>query len=941
MADTAGVAEFLWNDWISPRQKNILCNDFQDEQLAQGILIFLAGMHDIGKATPIFQIRLPSSFGVLSDIIVENGLDLPKVSSSSQKTLHALAGQVLFSNWIKNKLKDSSNTKFDPLAVIIGGHHGVPPTHNDILNLKDDVKRLGANEWNDVRLELTSLIEAKANLETKWDKIKELKITQVSQVLLSGLVIVADWVASTKELFPLVELGNPVVFCSDRVKYGWERLSLSKPWVPDIDETDVDKKLRRVFGMQEARPIQSAAFQVAHEMDSTGMMIIEAPMGEGKTEAALLAAEILAFRAGASGCMVALPTQATSNAMFDRLHAWLLKLPQKADSNFSTKHSVMLQHGKFWFNPTFQDLFTNNLDAPVAVGVDEGVPDEGVSTVQPYVSSWTVGRKKAALADFTVGTIDQLLFLSLKSRHLVLRHLGVSKKVVIVDEVHAYDAYMSVYLMRTIQWLGAYGVPVILLSATLSSQQRKNLLDAYKAYEQAKLKNNSEKSQRPATAWRKQDVAVDHDIPDHNFIPEAPYPRVTYFKNNQINVSSVQSSGRSLDVSIKCIPDSDEDLIRLLSEYLADGGCVLIIRNTVKRAQDTADHLRKIFCDDVFLIHSRFTIGDRQRKEQELLQMFSARYLEKKRPFRKIVVATQVLEQSLDLDFDLLVTDLCPIDLLLQRIGRLHRHANTYRPQKLHTPICLIAGVKDLDASPPMPVSGSKRVYGEYPLYVTLLLLRHIINEGSIIRLPQDISNLIEKGYNEDLTGLNIPDSWEISIQNAKSQHDKSRELLIARAKTYMLSKPDMPGNSILGWVAEGVTEGEENRIGFAQVRDTEEALEVILLMRDNQGNLHPVSSDERISSLVLEDQINSIEVVTAIASCSLQLPTWVLKGNNIILLIAELEKNFFEKWQSNSLLSGQLLLILDLNLAIELIGYEFVYSYSNGLSIKESNGNL
>jgi CRISPR/Cas system-associated endonuclease/helicase Cas3 len=212
-------------------------------------------------------------------------------------------------------------------------------------------------------------------------------------------------------------------------------------------------------------------------------------MGDGKTEAAMMAAEVLAARSGAGGVMIALPTQATSDAMFRRMMEWIEHQPAVEPEGSvvpdggepDDRRSVFLAHGKAWLNPDFRavprgrslarDMDSDSDDRAKTRGkcVDHGA----------YVDQWMTGRRKGVLADFVVGTIDQVLFVSLQSRHVALRHLALARKVVILDEVHSFDAYMDVYLERALEWLGSYGVPVIALSATLPSELRKRLLDAY------------------------------------------------------------------------------------------------------------------------------------------------------------------------------------------------------------------------------------------------------------------------------------------------------------------------------------------------------------------------------------------------------------------------------------------------------------------------------
>ena len=186
-------------------------------------------------------------------------------------------------------------------------------------------------------------------------------------------------------------------------------------------------------------------------------------MGIGKTEAALSGVEELIYKKELSGLFFGLPTQATSNGMFKRVEDWLNSLAEENNERLS----IHLVHGKAALNEDFAKLSQN---------IDQDSPESGGALT---VNQWFSGRKKTSLDDFVIGTCDQFLLVSLKQKHLALRHLGFSGKVVVLDEVHAYDSYMSNYLYMSLEWMGAYNIPVIILSATLPIERRIEMLRAY------------------------------------------------------------------------------------------------------------------------------------------------------------------------------------------------------------------------------------------------------------------------------------------------------------------------------------------------------------------------------------------------------------------------------------------------------------------------------
>ena len=196
--------------------------------------------------------------------------------------------------------------------------------------------------------------------------------------------------------------------------------------------------------------------------EKPGIFIVEAPMGIEKTEAALVTCEQLAYKTDRNGLFFGLPTQATSDGIFPRIKSWLTSIKSELKDNISLR----LVHGKAYLNDEFTSLARN-------INID-GEENENI-----IINEWFSGSKKTSLDDFVVGTVDQFLLLALKQKHLPLRHLGFGKKVVVIDEVHAYDAYMNQYLLEAIQWMGAYRVPVVILSATLPEERRIKLLINY------------------------------------------------------------------------------------------------------------------------------------------------------------------------------------------------------------------------------------------------------------------------------------------------------------------------------------------------------------------------------------------------------------------------------------------------------------------------------
>lgn len=656
-------------------------------------------------------------------------------------------------------------------------------------------------------------------------------------------------------------------------------------------------------------------------MASAGLMVIEAPMGEGKTEAALAVAEVFASRSGAGGVFVALPTMATGNAMFPRLLKWLRRLP---DAQGSRLRSVALAHSKAALNDDFNELVRAGRRVVAGVEVDGGGDewrprgDRLVSSAELVAHQWLHGRKKAMLASFSVGTVDQLLFMGLKSRHLALRHLALAGKVVVIDEAHAYDTYMNSYLDRVLSWLGAYGVPVVVLSATLPAGRRRELVKAY----------------------------LGKSAPDLRKVQEADgYPLLTAAEPGEpVLVEGVAPSGRRTDVLVERLSDGLDELADRLEVELVGGGCALVVRNTVGRVLETAQFLRARFPEvGISVAHARFVDLDRARKDAELLELFGPpEECAGRRPVKHIVVASQVAEQSLDIDFDLLVTDLCPIDLLLQRMGRLHRHRRgadqCERPERLRTARCLVTGV-DWDAVPAEPVTGSQRVYRLHALLRSAAALEPYLSgvaaTGSTVRLPEDISSLVQSAYGTEPIG---PPGWRDAMEQAYKDHLLHQQRQLEKARDFQINDVGRAGRALVGWIDAGVGDADDTRAGRAQVRDTRESLEVLVVQRFADGTVRtlPWLDEGRGGREVPTEAAPAWEVARTVAACGLRLPFAFSIPEVLDQAIEELEAECVPAWQSKEShwLAGELVLMLDENLCTRLAGFDLRYTRSDGLEV-------
>lgn len=927
--DSVGVAWRLWDEWLPAGVKRLVGAAFPGgEADARAAAGWLAGVHDIGKATPVFAVKVP----VLADRMRSHGLMMETVSPADRRIgRHAAAGQLIVEDWLR-KVPGWDSTVSRPFAVVVGGHHGIPPTDAELLDLADRPALLGwtagRGPWRQVQRELLDRSAARCGVADRWAGWRDVRLPQPVQVALTALVIVADWIASNEDLFTY----DPALLTApSRLDDGWQQLDLPAPWraVPPTGTTS------ELFGARFSlpagsvvRPVQEQAVAAARSMPVAGLLVVEAPMGEGKTEAALAAAEVLAARSGAGGCFVALPTRATSDAMFRRLIGWLRRVPDQ-DANRGDL-SVMLAHGKARFNDDYGALMGRGYSR------DVGDPEDRTAAGDWDLAAhrWLSGRKRALLSSFVVGTIDQLLFGALKARHLALRHLGLASKVVIIDEAHAYDVYMSRYLDRALEWLGCYGVPTIVLSATLPADRRRAMIEAY---DRGAAPPPPRPRRRPSTGSA---IAV----PDRYaaLAGDIGYPVMVSSGLDRVpTVRVAAASGRQVTVAVERADDDLAGLGQLLGDALADGGCALVVRNTVRRVQETGRYLRAALEPlgiQVSLAHSRFLAADRAGKDRWLRDSFgppeSLALAGTSRPDRHVVVASQVAEQSLDIDFDLLVTDLAPVDLVLQRMGRLHRHqrgtGQADRPARLRQARCVIAGV-DWAACPPEPVRGSIRVYGRHALLRSLAVLSPRLDSDRPVLLPDDIAPLVQQAYGDQPVG---PADWQDALRQAQEHHLRQEQTRRQRAESFLLAPARAAGVPLMNWLDAGVGDvDDDSPRGRAQVRDSPtDSVEVLVVVRRDLDTVTiPPWLARYGGQPIATEQTPSNELAKTVATCTLSLPADLSN----LEVIDELEKrNYFPGWQQSPWLAEQLVLVLDEAGNADVLDYRLHYDPDDGLEV-------
>jgi len=634
----------------------------------------VAACHDVGKVSPHFQEKIHSAIDKKAHGIGNSELDstLGGHAAVSQACLTGIAAK--------------------PTPEILGRHHGYAPTS---LGKPND-QNYGGPAWQQTRMDLVAGL--KREFATEWPAVAN----EFQANVLSGLTCVADWIGSGTLFDGVCADGtlDPEPW-SDRVVRAVDSAGFVGFAVqPDLSFNDV-------FGF-EAREAQEKLIQAA---DQPGVYVLEAPMGMGKTEAALYAAYRALARGTATGIYFALPTQLTSEKIHDRMNAFLARVLAE-----DCKFRSLLLHSSAWLRDT-------------ELG-EEGMPGHG----------WFNSAKRGLLAPFAVGTIDQALMGVMNVKHGFVRTFGLAGKVVILDEVHSYDSFTGTIMQKLVQALRELHCTVIILSATLTAERRGDLLGE----------------------------ALD----------EAAYPLVSAVPKGKPAFcrAVTQTDTAAVDTTVK---HDDCDALEQAIRRAERGEQVLWVENIVAQAQDRFRTIAaraqacgtKIECG---LLHSRFQRADRATNEEKWVRCFGKGGYDKRGACGRILVGTQVLEQSLDIDADFLVTRLCPTDMLFQRIGRLwrHREADGLRPTAARREAWILAPELEESRNDTRVWGKTGKVYMPYVLYRTL----SVWERKGQVSLPQEIRPMLEATYAEQVEGIEV-------LMKCKEDVRKTRARLEALAR--------------------------------------------------------------------------------------------------------------------------------------------------------------
>lgn len=725
LLDAGAAARCLWGRYVPAGVREFIAAGFGVSAEHAGELVALwAALHDVGKLTPEFQALglgaglsgYPAGMGLLS--------------------AHDLAGQ----KWLQSVLPllgyAGGDTDMPGFLVpqLLGGHHGV--FHPGVPAEAGRVTLRGAGFSDDA-----------------WERQRRAALDAVRRivgapgapptashqaaVLACAIVVLADWLVSQEQHLLSRMAGLPRAGTEAELR-GYFEESLGA--VAGLAEAAGLSQLRlRRGGFGESFPRiavanalqESVAERLPGLARGPGLLLVTAPPGVGKTETAWFAAKVLGEATGRPGVYLALPTTATADQMYLRTRAYL-------EDQAEDPAALMLLHGMAWLNASYDP-------GAGEAGVVTGDGGEG----DPFIpADWLLGRHRGMCGPWAVGTVDQALMAVLTSRYNALRLFGLAGKTVVVDEVHACDAYMQGLLLQLLRWLGSFGAPVVLLSATLTSRAADALVSAYLEGVGVRRPRRSpgESAAAPYPGW----VYADAVTGAVTAVPVA-LPPVLPLRVSVREISAAADGGKG-----RLAPDRGPALRAELAPVVESGGCALVICTTVDEAQQTFCQLRDWFgClrvggtapPELGLLHARYPAWQRDEITGRVMGWYG-KNRGGERPASAVLVATAIVEQSLDLDFDLVVSDLAPVALLLQRSGRCWRHENLGtipRPSWSAGP-CLTVLV---------PPGGpwSPRVFGSWAAVYDRSLLANtyrLLAGRQEIAVPGDVQELVDAVYDDE-----------------------------------------------------------------------------------------------------------------------------------------------------------------------------------------------
>ncbi len=768
---------------------------------AENWIAWLFASHDIGKFARGFQQYAPFPKSPL----------VPPVSGIAALERHDSLGfylwQKLIEGWcsgsndllpaIPREQRTRLKSALDIWISVSTGHHGIPP---DTLTSKcslafDDTDIAAAGHYLE---ELSRLFPF--TLPQEWQRKAGKKQLRLDSWFFAALMTLADWMGSDETQFPLLSEPMPL---DQYWPIACENAQRAIQRIPPLSQHSPYSGHQTLFPfIHNLTPLQQRATTLDITAPGPQLIILEDVTGAGKTEAAVILTHRLMSAGKGAGLYVGLPTMATANAMYSRLAK-----AYRALFSPQTRPSLILAHGGREMSSSFRESVWQP---------DDGTADRYAAndaSAQAECHAWFAdSRKKALLAEVGVGTLDQLLMAVMPFRHQSLRLLGMRDKILLLDEVHAYDSYMVKLLEGLLRFHAAQGGSAIILSATLPASLREKLLNAFNS-------------------------GAEFTATDARY--DAGYPWLSHLSATGLDEEALETRPEvERTVSINWL-HTRTDALKVIRQAVESGQCICWVRNTVDDALDIFQQLLNdggIPPQDLLLFHSRFAFVDRLNIEEKTLSWFGKSTPAEERR-GKVLIATQVVEQSLDLDFDWMISDLAPIDLLIQRAGRLQRHIRNAQgqpkdslPDERQPPVLHILAPEWQPEAKSGWLGEALRGTGYvYPDHACLWRTQALLKKHGEIRMPEYARTLVDGVYEQEI--IAPPGLQTISDMNfgkVLSQRAVATQNLLQRDKGYHRESSDFL------W---------DNEREFS-TRLGEESVDVYLAWQDEDHRLHPIVND-------------------------------------------------------------------------------------------------
>jgi len=866
------------------------------------LLTLAAAWHDLGKATVYFQNKIP-------EFAEKNNLHW-QLAAETRGFDHGAFGCTWIDGWRENDIEFQTWTSQYPflqsqsflkLWKAACWHHGkafIPTDYHDTSENTPKGKNNVFDKVVSLRNELLRNIfnNIMSEIPYPFEKDKDIEISPSFARLFAGFVSVCDWVGSNQDFFPLTQSGDLAKYWSDSHDRAIDALKKTQ-LISDEKPISIHSVAGILGDKKTPRPVQRALENLI--MEEPSLVIVEAPTGEGKTESALFQFA----RSNGRGFYFGLPTQASANQISGRIESFLKNI-------LKTSEPAILAHGNAWLiRAMAEDKKYNASNSEI---LD--------TTAETEYLDWFNSKKRTLLSHYGVGTVDQAMLAALNVKHGFVKLFGLAGKTLIIDEVHAYDSFMLPILEHLLRWCGFLNTSVVLLSATLPSEMKKRLVGAYLNMAYSEL--TFQKSGYPLLTLAKKE--------NNNYLVQ----EVDTLDGNLMETRKKET----IRIHFATHPENEfEPIIESILDKISDGGNILWICNTVNKAQSVFNQLKQRCVEahssvELRLFHSRYTKSDRLQIEKEIELLYGDENKSPNRPHRSILVATQVAEQSLDIDFDFLVTDIAPVDLILQRAGRIFRHERNNRNQNYTGPEILVLL--------PPEISQLKNFAGVYDKFTVLKTMYELANlNDHKILLPQMYRSLVENVYNETIpenSASNLLDftlkineaEWQIALGKLKDEQND----LDLKGRHNLIPPPTYEESRDSALLSE-----EDNSYWAAKTRDGDETIGLILV---NLIHGKYMIGDLELPEIILEN-IN-VDILTQMAFNTVSVGSKgfvnLAKWKQVLQPEDELIANWQKKIDKISLLKGKKIILLDeqgeARIEFSKVNYQLVYSMKKGLEI-------